>query len=273
MKKLLIVFFLILLFFLIMFWRVTPFCKGCHSFRKNQTETPSSIESRPTPIAVSTIEYNNTKYAYAFFEVNSGQDLSFIPNFEEKLTIQEIAAKYHCQNAINGGFYTTDRKPLGAFIANGKEIGKQKTNSLINAYLSIQKSKARIDPDQIGIDYSYPSDTPDILLQNGPMVYFDSRPVRLAINNDEPNRRMVAATTASGSLLFLTIYNPDSVYSGPLLGDVPAILEEIDIQSDESLSFIKNAMNLDGGTASAFIGNGTSLSELQPVGSVFCLKY
>ncbi|KKW11013.1 MAG: hypothetical protein UY49_C0010G0009, partial [Microgenomates group bacterium GW2011_GWC1_49_7] len=79
---------------------------------------------------------------------------------------------------------------------------------------------------------------------------------------------MVAAKTGEG-FLFLTVYKEDSVFEGPLLADLPKVIQKIN--TEENLGIV-DALNLDGGSASAFDNGETSLSELTPVGSLFCVN-
>ena len=80
---------------------------------------------------------------------------------------------------------------------------------------------------------------------------------------------MAAAKTMDNELLFLTVYSGDSVFDGPLLADLPLVIEKI---SDEEKLDIAEAINLDGGSASSFYQGETTISELTPVGSLFCIK-
>lgn len=80
---------------------------------------------------------------------------------------------------------------------------------------------------------------------------------------------MAAAVTLSQQIVFMTIYTADAVFGGPLLGDLPAFVDAI--AKRESLPFV-SAINLDGGSASAYSSKNVSLDELTPVGSIFCIK-
>ena len=67
----------------------------------------------------------------------------------------------------------------------------------------------------------------------------------------------------------MALYFPDQEYSGPLLARVPYILEKI--AKKEQIT-IPDAINLDGGSASAFLSPDTHLTELNPVGGYFCIQ-
>ncbi len=60
------------------------------------------------------------------------------------------------------------------------------------------------------------------------------------------------------------------MYSGLLLlVDLPEIVQAI--IKKETIDVV-DALNLDGGNHSAFYGNDTTLYELSPIGSFFCIK-
>ncbi|MCX6724478.1 MAG: hypothetical protein NTV20_00040, partial [Candidatus Shapirobacteria bacterium] len=56
--------------------------------------------------------------------------------------------------------------------------------------------------------------------------------------------------------------------SGPLLADLPQIVGEIGETLGEDF---KTALNLDGGTASAFLSQKKTIKEYTLIGSFFCL--
>mgnify|MGYP001590102184 CR=1 FL=1 len=80
---------------------------------------------------------------------------------------------------------------------------------------------------------------------------------------------MVGVVTDEDRLVFLSFYNPISYYLGPNLEDLPGLLKSFEKETGIQ---IKDAINLDGGTASAFYAEGVSLTELRPIGSYFCAR-
>jgi hypothetical protein len=91
----------------------------------------------------------------------------------------------------------------------------------------------------------------------------------LAIKNDEPNRRIVAATTDNNQLIFMVFYRDSSQFQGPMLGLLPELISMFTRQTGID---IVDAINLDGGSASVFISNYDRLNELAHIGSYFCIK-
>ena len=103
----------------------------------------------------------------------------------------------------------------------------------------------------------------DFGVKSGPILVYDSKPLKLAIKDDQLRRRIVAALTQDEQLIFLVILSPRSDYSGPLLADTPQLVLAINPK-------IVSAVNLDGGSASALITPEFNLPEYQPIGGYFC---
>lgn len=233
-----------------------------------KTESPDLVDKTPTPTLVpseaaplkNVVTLNNEKFAYAFFPVTDPNTLVLVPNFTKPKDAETIKDEYVCASVINGGFYDKSNKPLGYFYANEKTVGPRIESELVNGFVWGASGSAVISSE-------LPRTPIDFALQTGPMLLFDGKVLPLAINNDAPARRMVAAK--NDELIFIAVYSPESVFSGPLLGDLPEIVKLI---SDKEKLSVSEAINLDGGSASAFYSGETSLSELTPVGSVFCDK-
>ena len=79
---------------------------------------------------------------------------------------------------------------------------------------------------------------------------------------------MVAALNQKDELIFLVITGSDSLAIGPSLTDLPQIVAKIGETLGEDF---KTAVNLDGGTASAFINQEKTIKEYSFIGSFFCL--
>lgn len=226
--------------------------------------SPLTTLPMPTPLPKqtdTTLTYQDVVYDYTFFATNHPQKLKLIPNFETPIRGTDLAAKNNCEYAINGGFYTTDNKPLGAFVGNGYNRPNALKSALFNGFFAFGESKAVITKT---VDLSY-----TFILQSGPLLIYDNAPLPLVIQNDEHARRSVAAITNDGTILFITFYIHDSIYNGPLLSDMPAIVKQFAV--DQGIS-IQAALNLDGGSATYFKNADIELPELSPIGSLFCLQ-
>jgi hypothetical protein len=218
----------------------------------------------PTPLPTqgvksSTVVWNGIAYAYEYFEVTDISKLSLLANFTEKKASEILIKEKGCQYAINGGFYNTNDKPLGQFLNPTMETSSIKS-SLVNGYISIASTP---DISFTAIDNSV------IAVQTGPMLMADGKKLILAIKNDEHARRMIAGISSRGTLVFMSIFIPETVLQGPQLADLPNVIEQISIK----LSYpIVSAVNLDGGNASVFKNNNVYLEEFTHAGSLFCLQ-
>ena len=219
------------------------------------TVTPS-----PTPLQQSMDIQNGGKtYRIAWLKLNDLSKLTLIPNFTEKRTAQSFIESNECETVVNGGFYTKDNQPTGLFVTEGKTIRGNIPNTLLNGYIVIDKNNNAM------ILMSPPDELVRIALQTGPILIRGGKMATLAIRDDEFARRVVVGISQKGAVIFLTVYDPENIWSGPKLADTPDVLSSI----IESLQ-LTDAVNLDGGSASAFIRSDLSLQELTSVGSFFC---
>lgn len=167
----------------------------------------------------------------------------------------KLRQDHDCQFLTNAGFYDTANRHIGWLWVNGQEINPPQANDFLNGFLSISKTAAAITVS--------PDLTAAYGVQSGPLLILDNRVLKLKIRDDQPRRRVAAAITRSDQLIFLVILSRDSDYGGPLLADLPNLLKKINPE-------IKAAINLDGGSASAFINEKISLKEYSPIGGYFC---
>lgn len=213
----------------------------------------------PAPVA-KTVTLRGETFTYAFFRALPS-NISLIGNFDNIQGAFSLKSNNSCTYAVSGGFYDTKSQPLGYFVTNGKRIHNSIQSALLNGYIWIDEGK-------VTIKSSIPPTTANIALQSGPVLIDNSKPRLLTITNDEHARRVVVIVEKN-TVIFLTIYNPDSVFEGPLLKTLPDLVGKI---STLESFIIDSAINLDGGSASAFYSDTTNLEELTPVGSIFCVK-
>lgn len=235
--------------------------------KSSLADPPSQYSSTPTPTLTPTpppqsfdMTLNEKSYRVAWTIVPQLSTLSLVPNFTQKRIARSLVESNECNAVINGGFYTTDYQPTGLFMTQEKTLRQAIPNTLLNGYFSIdEKNTASILP-------SPPSGPVRLALQTGPILLSSGSPVKLAIRDDEFARRVGLGVTKDGSIVFFIIYDPENTWIGPKLVDVPNILSKI-----LSHLTITDAVNLDGGSASAFIRDDFSLQELTVVGSFFCI--
>lgn len=190
------------------------------------------------------------------------EQVKLFSNLKEQEISEEIKIDKSCSILVNGGFYSKENAHLGLFISNYEAISNPIQSALFNGFLWIESDNASINS-------HLPDVNPRLALQSGPLLMQNGKPLLLDINNDEPNRRIVAAVTPDNKLIFLSAYYDGSKYQGPLLGQLPEIINLFKKQTGVD---IVNAINLDGGSASVFISNYDRLNELTHIGSYFCVK-
>ena len=212
---------------------------------------------------IHTVVLDEKEYSYAWTQVNDLENLFLYPNFENKDTLEEGVKNYECQSLVSGGFYSKDSSPIGLFISEGKVVNKSAKNTLFNGYFILTKN------DKVTIEKNYFGEPIRIGLQTGPILIQNEQPQKLSLVNDKNARRIVAALTNENELYFIVFYDKESVFLGPLLVDLPRLVNKI--QDGMDIKFI-SAINLDGGSASAYYSEDIQLSELTPIGSFFCVK-
>lgn len=186
--------------------------------------------------------------------------LSLHSNLIDNISVYEAKEKWGCKYIINGGFFGEDRKHIGLFVEDGKVLSKEKQSSLFNGFISMVDGKVYITQNAL----AHPTNA----VQTGPLLIKDNIALKI-ISNDEKARRMVAAVSQTGEVIFIALYDSSSLVSGPTLSELPNILNEI--EKNSSLE-IKDAINLDGGAHSAFISDEVQLTDIATPGSYFCVK-
>ena len=238
------------------YWLNKPKIPGVN-YRENFISTPT-----PAFLPADTFAYrfNSFPYRVSWFIANP-KTLTLIPNYSQKRTGTEVNGANSCNHLVNAGFYNQDGTPIGLIVNNGQIINGFQTNLLFNGIFSVS--------DKIPEISAKTPQSPRLAVQSGPILISGGQPQILDIKDDESARRIVVAITKDERLFFLSFYNPESVYEGPLLTDLPAHLQKFEELSRVDIS---DALNLDGGSASVFITKEVSLGELTNVGSFFCAR-
>ena len=227
---------------------------------KKNPEQVIATAATPTPQQLKTIETGRQKFAYGTIETRK-MNISLIANYEKKLSSEELMKEYSCTWGINGGFYGQDIQPLGWIVSSGKTLSKKRDSELFNGFLSVRGGDYRIEKDVI--------EDAENGMQSGPILWWQKNEQTLSIRDDKQARRSVALIDAQNNLIFLVIYDPDSTLDGPKLAELPRALTQIAKVEEWE---IEKAINLDGGTASAFHSPTLNLSEWQSVGNWWCVK-
>lgn len=195
------------------------------------------------------------QYRFAAFAINDLKRLQLFSNLEQKLGSAELIKINSCSFLVNAGFYDEQNQHLGWFQVNGRELSRRRESRLFDGFLSIVAGRA-------AIDFS-PAPAADYGVQSGPVLVHQGQPLKLKLKDDQLRRRIVAAINSDDQLIFMVILSPQSDYAGPLLTDLPEVVLAINPN-------IVSAINLDGGSASAFIDPELSLKEYQRLGGYFC---
>jgi exopolysaccharide biosynthesis protein len=219
------------------------------------------IVTTPTPADMKTLMFKEVTRGYAVINNIPPQKLTLIPNYSEKISTENLMAANACQSGINGGFYSESDKPIGLLTVNGITINTEKNTQTFNGFIKVDGEKFSISENS--------STSAKTVLQTGPLLIEDQKTISFNINNDKLARRMVMAKNIFNKAVIVAVFDPETKQSGPLLSELPEIISQI--STKENLG-ITEAINLDGGRASAFYSPMLTLKETDPVGSWWCIK-
>jgi uncharacterized protein YigE (DUF2233 family) len=222
------------------------------------SQKPNPIPS-PTPEIVKKV---GNLFSYGLFRFFPDQKIQLIDNYSSQNSFATIISDYNCVNAINGGFYDTNNLPLGWINVQGKQISHRIKSSLVNGFIYEEKSG------KIGIEYEWPGNQVGWGLQTGPILISKGHSVDLKLRSDKPARRSVCVVDKFGMSSWVVVHGASSVFDGPELDKLPDLINEIGKMENIE---IYNAINLDGGSASAFKNGAKILNEFNSVGSVICV--
>jgi exopolysaccharide biosynthesis protein len=148
-----------------------------------------------------------------------------------------VMTREKCACGVNGGYFDTEFKPIGLRVADGSTFSPIRRARLITGILL--QSDRGIDIVRVG-EFSR---TKKIIaaVQSGPFLVEENKRIR-GLNDSQLARRTFAGT-ATNDRVFL------GVCSDVSLAELANILATAPIVAD---SKIRRAMNLDGGSSSAF---------------------
>lgn len=262
MKKWVFVFFIIIIIIL----------AGGFYWKKSIPQPPNKVLSAieapttaPTPRIwrqSTVLNIDGVTIRISWAQVNP-KEVELYSNLKEQKLFEEIRVNKNCQVLVSGGFYSEENTHLGFFVANFETISQPIQSALLNGFLWINSNETVV------IDSNPPNIIPRLGLQSGPLLMQNKEPLTLSIKDDETNRRIIAATTNSNQLYFLAFYRDGEDLQGPMLGELPEIINLFKKQTGID---IVDAINLDGGSHSIFITNYDLLREQARVGSYFCIK-
>jgi uncharacterized protein YigE (DUF2233 family) len=224
----------------------------------NPAVTPVPIMDKIAGI----IPYDGIEYNYFFTGNIDPENISLIPNFSQPKPAADIVREHGCIIGVNAGFYDKSYHPIGLFISNGEILSENKKNQLFNGYISVDRNFKLVISHEIPVNSLY-------AVQTGPLLIEESRILPLEMAKDKAARRMVFTRNREGDAVLISVFMPKAELLGPQLYDLPGLVKAI---SDKENLKIVSAINLDGGSASAFFDTKMLLEESQPVGSWWCVN-
>ncbi len=225
-------------------------------------DTALELVKNPTSTMIPSVDDDGHAIAYAFVQAEA-KNVALFSNLKQSTDSASAKTSHGCMALINAGFYTKEHTHLGQFVTNSTTIQSPTSSSLVDGFLTVTED------DFASIDFEPSEKSLRFALQSGPVLRVRNAKRPLKLVEDEFARRSIAGITTDGSLIFISLYFIDQEYSGPRLERTPMILEKI--MQRERID-IQDALNLDGGSASAFISNSVALTELAPIGGFFCIK-
>ena len=205
---------------------------------------------------------NDDGYKVSWIVSRDKQNFHLYSNTSNKLTSGEAIIENNCKYLINAGFVDKSYNHIGLFKNHNGIISKYRRNNTFNGFLYVDNNRDTY------ITYNEPIDSL-ISLQSGPVLMKNNSPINLSLSRDENARRVIAAVNRKKEAIFIVFYSKNNPFIGPKLADLPSMLEEL--EENTSLN-ITDAINLDGGKHSVFIGDQINLIEASIVGGYFCIE-
>jgi hypothetical protein len=173
---------------------------------------------------------------------------------ELRLDLEDVMAHGNFLAGVNGGYFDPEYRPIGLRIVDGKMAVPLQKSRLLSGVLSSTGKKIQISR----VSELSQSQKPDTAVECGPMLVDLGKSVR-GLESTRSARRTFAAVS-SGDKVAL------GFCSDVTLADLSSILAIISIPEFK----IQRALNLDGGSSSAFWfkranGSAFSIAEQKPV--------
>ena len=260
-KKIPPIIFLAVIFYFLFVYKTPPTIQT--NIEPANTE-PTSSESVKS-VKVPEISLKSRTLRYCYHQVKDNELVTLIPNFEQQLSSDQIIKNNNCLFGINGGFYLPESKPLGLFEINETKLGKYSPSHTFNGFL-----RQSIDNHMVIVDYdtllSF-SSTSKFILQSGPLYNLQSPKVNFA--DTKAARRHLIAQDSKSNIYMFSIFGTESNYDGPTLNEIYEFFENPEIKKITDFTI---ALNLDGGSASAFYNQDQNIHvrEIKPIGSFLC---
>jgi len=180
--------------------------------------------------------------------------LRVIQNEDGASNLADVMRREKCLAGVNGGYFSPDFAPIGLLISDGKVVAPLRRARLITGVLSASTHEVQIARVR---EFSRQQKL-DAAIQCGPFLVDLSQRVR-GLDDSRSARRTFAATGTNGRVAL-------GVCSDMSLADLGKILATTRLAEDFK---IQRALNLDGGSSSAFWfarkSGAFSIPEQKPV--------
>ncbi len=223
------------------------------------------ISSDTAPTGVSGVEHRHFVVREAAGGADATLDLALFPaksvmlrvidNAGSTDSLAEAMTREKCIAGVNGGYFDTNFKPIGLRVINGATTSPKTRARLLTGVLSA--SSRGVEIGRVG-EYS-PRRKLEAAVECGPFLV--DRGVRVANLDDKREARRTFAAVARGGMAAL------GVSSDLTLAQLGSALSDRSFANDFHVS---RALNLDGGSSSAFWlrkkdGSTLSISEAKRV--------
>lgn len=173
---------------------------------------------------------------------------------EPRVDLEEAMTRGNFLAAVNGGYFDPQYNPIGLLIVDGKIIAPLQKARLLSGVLSASGRKIQISR----IAEFSPNQKPEAAVESGPMLVDQAKSVRGLESSKIARRTFAAVATGDKAAL--------GFCSDVTLADLSNILAAVTIPEFK----IQRALNLDGGSSSAFWfkranSNAFSIAEQKPV--------
>jgi uncharacterized protein YigE (DUF2233 family) len=173
---------------------------------------------------------------------------------EPRSDLEDVMARENCLAGVNGGYFDPDDRPIGLLVVNGNVIAPLQKARLLRGIAGAFGKKFQI----WRVEEFSTSQKLDAAVESGPMIVDLGKPVRGLEQSRSARRTFAAIVTADKAALGFASDVTLSDLSNILTTSLPNDLK------------IQRALNLDGGSSSAFWfkrANGApfSINEQKPV--------
>lgn len=171
-----------------------------------------------------------------------------------RLDLDDVMARGNFLAGVNGGYFDPEYRPIGLLIVDGTTIAPLQKARLLSGVLSVSPKKVQI----FRVAEFTTGQKLDAAVECGPMIVDLGKSVRGLESSKMARRTFVAVSSGDKAVL--------GFCSDVTLADLSNILAIVTVPDFK----IQRALNLDGGSSSAFWfkrrdGNAFSIAEQKPV--------